>query len=58
MASFSKAKPSMVKKVIVRGCLEKIGELGEGNLDAWLGSDVRVPVSFRLMRAYMYGSQP
>ncbi|KIM76770.1 hypothetical protein PILCRDRAFT_825994 [Piloderma croceum F 1598] len=51
----------MVKKVtavIDRSFLEGIGELGEGNLDAWLESDVRDPVSFRLTLAYMDGSQP
>jgi importin-5 len=46
MISLSEAKPGMVRKVnswvaaIVRGCLERLGELGDNNLDVWLEADV------------------
>jgi hypothetical protein len=45
----SEGKSSMVKMVvaaIVRGCLGGISEPNEGNLDVWLESDVRVPISY------------
>ena len=46
MISLSEAKPAMVKKVpgwtevVVRACLEGMGELDDENLEAWLREDV------------------
>lgn len=46
MLSLSEAKPSMVKRVdgwatvVVRGCLEGMGELPENDTDIWLEADV------------------
>ncbi|KZT18501.1 ARM repeat-containing protein [Neolentinus lepideus HHB14362 ss-1] len=45
MISLSEARPGMVKRVsgwvtaVVRGCLEGMGELPEGELDVWLDAD-------------------
>ena len=57
MVSLSEAKASMVKKVhgwtdvIVRACLEGMGELDDDALDVWLREDV----SF-LFQAFLYGT--
>ena len=46
------AKLGMVRKVdgwtavIVSGCLEGIGELGDDHFDIWLEADVRLTLSF------------
>jgi len=34
------------KAVIVRRCLEEIGELGDDHFDIWLDADVRPALSF------------
>ena len=58
MVSLSEAKSSMVKKahgwadVIVRACLEGMGELDDDALDAWLREDVSLlfrPLGFLLL---------
>lgn len=52
MVSLSEAKASMVKKVhgwtnvIVRACLEGMGELDDDTLDAWLREDVSLCFRF------------
>lgn len=49
MISLSEARPVMVKRVdgwtavIVRGCLEGMGEIPEDETDAWLEADVSAP---------------
>ena len=46
MISLSEAKLAMVQKVdgwttaIIRGCLERMGELPDDNLNVWLEADV------------------
>lgn len=52
MISLSEARPSMVKKlsgwteVIVRACLEGMGEGEDEGLEGWLKEDVRFSLSF------------
>ena len=47
MTTLSEAKPSMLKSVeawvniVVRGCLEGMGEIPEDDTEAWLDADVR-----------------
>jgi len=49
MVSLSEARPSMVRgvegwvSVLVRGCLDGMGQLRDDELEAWLDADVRDP---------------
>lgn len=45
--------------MVVRGCLEGVGELGDDNLNVWLEADVR-PANFSVVRHELtsIGPQP
>lgn len=48
MVTLSEARPSMVKRTdgwaaaLVRGCLEGMGQIPEGEVEIWLESDVSI----------------